>query len=230
MTGAQASPTPAFPALALCGSNLGGDVPFSCALALPGGITTAQSPAGARGDLAGLADGLCRAAGVRPMDLRELRLDLGPGSYTGLRVAVTFVRFLQQFGATPALATDSLLLLADSTAPTANGRRLRPLLDARRDRFHVGTLQHTGGTLQHLAPPVAVPLETALAGLAAGDLVITTADLATRLGAAIAAAGASVTTFRTPTAEALFAPGLPLRACQPAELEPRYLMGSYAEG
>lgn len=218
-----------FPALALCGSNLGGDLPFSCALRLPDGLHVARSPAGARGDLAALADELCRAHGVGPSDLRELRLDLGPGSYTGLRVAVTFARFLQRFGGIPVLACDSLLLVAAAAPPVPGAVRLRPLLDARRDRFHCSAVRIGPAGLDHEVPPAAVPLAHVLDSLQPGDLVVTTAALAARLGDAVQAAGAAVAVFGPIDASALFAAVLPLQACESAGLEPRYLMGSYAE-
>ena len=49
------------------------------------------------GDLTNLiADSFTRWE-LRPHDLNAIRLDLGPGSYTGLRVAVTFARTNRQF-------------------------------------------------------------------------------------------------------------------------------------
>ncbi|MBM4063349.1 MAG: hypothetical protein FJ265_19955 [Planctomycetes bacterium] len=222
--------TAASPALALCGSNLCGDVPFSGALRTAAGVFVARSPHGQRGDLAMLADGLCRAHGVAPAALRELRLDLGPGSYTGLRVAVTFARFLQHFGGATVLACDSLLLLASAAAPAPAPQRLRPLLDARRGHLHCGTLRHDGAGLRHLVPPRAAPWHEVIGDLAAGDLVIAPRELAARLGTTAGDRGAAVVVPAALDASALFAPRLPLRPCAPDELEPRYLMGSYAEG
>ena len=217
------------PALALSGSNLAGDAPFSCALRLPDGIHVVRSPIGDRGDLAGLAAALCRTHGVEPRSLQELRVDLGPGSYTGLRVAVTFVRFLQHFGAIPVLACDSLLLLASAVSLVPGPTRLRPLLDARRDRFHCGTLRHTAEGVRHLVEPTAEPLERVLASLEAGDRIVTTAALGLRFASAAAAAGAEIAEFTTLDAGALFSPTLRLRPCDAEQLAPRYLMGSYAE-
>jgi len=60
--------------LAVSGSNLTGDVPFSAALRLPdGAVHEARAPAGERGDLASLCRDLCAAHGVAPRDLAELR-------------------------------------------------------------------------------------------------------------------------------------------------------------
>jgi tRNA threonylcarbamoyl adenosine modification protein YeaZ len=218
------------PALALCGSNLTGDAPFSCCLSLPNGRFVAVSPAAGRGDLAALVSGLCAEHGVQPADLRELRVDLGPGSYTGLRVAITFVRFLQRFGAIPVLACDSLLLLADAGADDAPaGARLRPLLDARRGRVHGATVELAGGSLRHLDEPAALPFERVVATIAPGDRFVTTRDVATRFGDALLARGAGVRVAPTITAARLFSPRLPLASYEPHQLEPRYLMGTYVD-
>lgn len=218
------------PALALSGSNVTGDAPFSCALRLGADVHELGAPAGQRGDLAALAAGLCAAHGVRPADLGELRVDLGPGSYTGLRVAVTFVRFLQRFGAVPVLATDSLSLLATAAldaGPVAG--RLRPLLDARRERFHAAVLTVDGGTLRLVAAPTAAPLAAVLADAVAGDTFVVPAAVAAAHGELLRATGAATLVASGVTARALFRAGLVLQVATTADLEPRYLMGSYAE-
>lgn len=222
--------TPATPpALALCGSNLGGDQPFSCALRLPSGIFAAHSPAGGRGDLATLAAGLCAQHGITPADLGELRLDLGPGSYTGLRVVVTFARFLQRFGDLRVLACDSLELMAATASTEPGPARLRPLLDARRGRYHGGTLRHDVEGVRHLEPPAAQPLERILASLQPGDQVVATAALAAQLGPELAARGVGVRRLAPIGAAALFTAPVLLQPTAAEQLEPRYLMGSYAE-
>lgn len=217
------------PALALSGSNVTGDAPFSCALRLADRIVDLRSPAGERGDLAALARDLCRQHGVSPQDLGELRVDLGPGSYTGLRVAVTFVRFLHRFGDVPVLATDSLSLLATAAlGRDLAGRRLRPLLDARRERFHCAALRFDAG-LHPIEPPQALARAELLGRLAASDVCIVPAALAAPLGAALKAAGAEVVVASGVVAADLFRPELALAPASSAGLEPKYLMGSYAD-
>lgn len=216
-------------ALALSGSNVTGDAPFSCALRLGSGIVERRSPAGARGDLATLAADLCRQHGVRPQDLGELRLDLGPGSYTGLRVVVTFVRFLQRFGDVRVLATDSLSLLASAAlGRDLAGRRLRPLLDARRERFHTAGLTFDT-RLQLVEPPAALPFADVLQRVAATDLFVVPAAVDVQVGAALRDRGAEVLVATGIAARDLFRPELDLVPASSAELEPKYLMGSYAE-
>ena len=216
-----------------CGSPAAGNVPgaarFACALRRAGVVREARAPAGQRGDLATLAARLCDTHGVQPADVGELRLDLGPGSYTGLRVAVTFVRFLQRFGDVPVLATDSLSLLATAAlGPAAAGSRLRPLLDARRERFHTALLV-AEPVLRVVEPPAALPFAAVLARAGVGDTFVVPAAVEAAHGAALRATGAAVHLAALVTAAALFRPELSLEPATSAQLEPKYLMASYAE-
>lgn len=218
------------PVLAVSGSNVTGDAPFSCALWHEGRLVSAQSPVGGRGDLAGLVAELCRGAALPPAAVRAVRIDLGPGSYTGLRVAVTFVRSLQQWSGVLVTATDSLSLLATAALERAGGRRLRPLLDARRERVHTAALQvDAGGRLSLTAEPQALPLSEVLASTRDGDRFVVPAGLPAAMLASLRASGAEVLEVGGVTAASLFSPALALVPCAPADLLPRYLMGSYAE-
>jgi tRNA threonylcarbamoyladenosine biosynthesis protein TsaB len=213
--------------LALSGSNVSGDVPFSCALRLPSGIVGARSAPATRGDLALLVAELCNTHGVRPEAVAEILVDTGPGSYTGLRVAVTFVRFLQRFAGVQVRAVDSLALLA-ARAPRPTGGRVFAVLDATRQRLHRAAFAGAPGPLVPVLPAAAVPLDTLLAELAAGDVVV----VATTLPAPYRDALAARATLHIATAvlaAELFAPDLPSVPAVTADLEPRYLMGSYAE-
>ena len=169
--------------LAVSGSNLTGDVPFSAALSLAAGshsagstaaeIYVVRSPAGERGDLTRLCQTLCEQHGLTPAQIDEVFVDVGPGSYTGLRVAVTFVRFLQSFGSVPVQAVDSLALLAHhACGEAADGVRVRPLLDARRGRYHTARFAYKGGKLVELEAAHASNTEQVLASLEPGERAV----------------------------------------------------------
>ena len=228
------------PELAICGSNLGGDVPFSVAVRTADGRTFAQrTPPGGRVELPVLVAAACADAGLRPEDLRAVRLDLGPGSYTGLRVAVTFVRFLQHFGGVAVQALDSLALLAARARPSSSSSssaaaaapvRVRPLLDVRRERFHTALYEvPTQGSLALLEEPAALPWTDVLARVAPGDVVVLPASLLAQRGSELGARGAVLLAANEVLASELFAAGLPFAAAATADLEPRYLMASYAD-
>ncbi|MGC6488264.1 MAG: tRNA (adenosine(37)-N6)-threonylcarbamoyltransferase complex dimerization subunit type 1 TsaB [Planctomycetota bacterium] len=211
--------------LALTGSNLCGDAAFSAALARGGEVTVRSAPRGARGDLTQLCQELCASAGVAPSALDRLVLDVGPGSYTGLRVAVTFARMLQRFSGVEVEGVCSLALLARHAAASATAP-VRTLLDARRGRLHTALHRHADGATRELEAARAAPTDEVLDALTPDVVLVAPTALAERLAderglACVAAEGL--------TAAALLAEGLP-RFPAPAEaLEPRYLMASYAE-
>jgi tRNA threonylcarbamoyladenosine biosynthesis protein TsaB len=165
---------------------------------------------------------------VHARQLQQVRIDLGPGSYTGLRSAVTFVRFLQHFGALPVLAVDSLALMA-ARAPAARAACVRAVLDARRGRFHHGAFRRSAAGIAAQAPIGTLALPDLLAAIGTGDVVVLPAALAAQLGGELLARGAEVLPIARVTAKELFAPELPFVSVAGAELTPRYLAGSYAE-
>lgn len=216
--------------LAVSGSNVTGDVPFSAALSTAAGIAVLNSKVGERGDLARLCSNLCDQQGVTPAQIEQVFIDVGPGSYTGLRVAVTFVRFLQSFGAIPVQAVDSLALLAYHACSGApNGVSVRPLLDARRGRYHTARFEFSAGKLVELEAANATHTEQVLAALEPGELIILPAGLAEQLGDTLRERGVEVRIARELSAAALFQAGLPSFAAAAEDLEPRYLMATYAE-
>ena len=216
--------------LAVTGSNLTGDVPFSAAIASEAGVSVISSPAGERGDLTRLCMTLCDQQGLTPAAIQEVIIDVGPGSYTGLRVAVTFVRFLQAFGSISVRGVDSLALLAHHACPqAADGLLIRPLLDARRGRFHTACYQYTDGQLIEREAANASSTEDVLAALRPEEHVIVPAKLAEQLGDELRAHGVTAVVANQCTAAALLATGLPSFTASAEDLEPRYLMATYAE-
>lgn len=213
------------PTLAISGSNLCGDAPFSVALQHDGETSVANVPACERGDLALLCKQLCAARGVAPGRLGRVVVDVGPGSYTGLRVAVTFVRLLQQFGDLEVEGVCSLAVLAQHAAAGHVGR-VRTVLDARRARLHTAVHELAAGSVVEREAANAAPVEEVLQRVQADELLVAPARFAAQLHEerglnAVAASGLF--------APALLADGLPRFAAAAADLEPRYLMASYAE-
>jgi tRNA threonylcarbamoyladenosine biosynthesis protein TsaB len=177
-----------------------------------------------RADAALVTQRLLARAGRRAADLTELRVDVGPGSYTGLRVALTFARVLAAFGGVPLLAVTHFELLAAvawRAGLVAAGQAVRPLLDARRGRVHQARVV-LRDTVHLDGEPAALPLERLGAALAPGELLLAEPALAARLG--VTAAPLPEVSGRD-----LFDPRLAPRPRAPEDVEPLYLMGSYAE-
>ncbi|HRQ72802.1 MAG TPA: tRNA (adenosine(37)-N6)-threonylcarbamoyltransferase complex dimerization subunit type 1 TsaB [Phycisphaerales bacterium] len=71
-------------------------------------------------DLMPAIDRLCARAGVRPADLRAVVVSLGPGGYTGLRIAVTTARFIAEATGAPCIGVPTAEIAA--CAASRDGR------------------------------------------------------------------------------------------------------------
>ncbi len=180
-------------------------------------------------DLAAAVESLFRQADVPPADLSSILLDLGPGSYTGLRVAVTYALFCRRYLGAELRTVTSLELMAvaawragiiDPKLP------VRLVLDARRHRFHHAVVgQAAGPKATLLEQPRASTLEELVAAMGPGEQVVCAAELHPHLAEVITD---SPIEPAPRDAALLFDPLLDPRAAG-TELEPLYLMGSYAE-
>jgi len=219
------------PVLALCASRCSGPWPFSVALRHGDQVVVDAPVPGSRADLPAHAVALCRAAGIAPQSLAEVRIDLGPGSYVGLRVAVTLARFLHREAGVRLLAATSLELMAcaSATRHALDGSTVHVLLDARRGRWHAQSL-HVG--TDHIEPrsqPHALPPAEALASLAAGSVVIADMALHGELQQAARERHLRLLAPEPVDAATLFDRRLRLGEHAAADLEPLYLMGTYAD-
>ena len=201
----------------------------SVALRLPDGSITVLAPPAGANHLIATIDSAFAEHGLAPRDLGELRLDLGPGSYTGLRVAVTFARMILEYRQIPVRTGTSLELSALASwakNPELTGRVLRPVLDARRNRFHHASikLDHSAVTVD---PPRATSKEELLAAIAPGEVVLADPKLHELLRGI--ADRASLVPHQPWDAALLFDGRLVCAQAAEEDLEPLYLMGSYAE-
>jgi tRNA threonylcarbamoyl adenosine modification protein YeaZ len=203
----------------------------SCALLLTdGSVRAATTTAPDRGALLHHAvSELLRERGVAPRELGGIDVDVGPGSYTGLRVAVTFARTALAFGDIPIRTATSFELLAVSAARlgiAGSGDRIRPVLVARRARYHTASLV-LGQTIDLVEPPRALDAARLVAAVGAHDLVLAEAGLVEELGRTTRAR--RVGTVPAYSAEMLFDSRIAPRPAELEDLDPLYLMGSYAE-
>lgn len=206
----------------------------SVALRTADGTVTESSPSDAqRGSgLALVAQTLFEELDIAPTALCAVHVDVGPGSYTGLRVAVTWARFAVRFGGSVALrATTSLELAAAVHSSEHPHERVRVALDARRDRVHTGLLHRDeSGRVVVLEAPHALETAEFQALLSAGDCDRVLGDPSlTWLADATDKAGLRLSPIPSYSARTLFDRAVTTRETSLDELEPLYLMGSYAE-
>lgn len=91
-----------------------------------------------------LVEGLLGAASLRPQDLQCIAVCVGPGSFTGLRIAVSIAQGIAYAAAIPVVPVSSLQALAFSVERATREQRsdecLRVLatLDARKQQLYCG--------------------------------------------------------------------------------------------
>ncbi|GMA50381.1 hypothetical protein GCM10025857_17380 [Alicyclobacillus contaminans] len=95
------------------------------------------------------------AAGLQPTELTRIVVGIGPGSYTGVRLAVATAKALASALAVPLTPVSTLMAMAEAVVPDAGaGQAVLPLLYARRKRaFGALYLRADDGTWQALQPP-----------------------------------------------------------------------------
>lgn len=215
-------------ALAIVGGNPDGGTAFSVAVLADGATSGQTAPTTARVDVAELARRALAERGLSPSDVHEVRVDRGPGSYIGLRVAVTFARCFAAF-------SDCRLLVADSLAAAAcaalradgglAGRRVCVLLDGRQGRAQFAAFRIApDGRIEAEAEPALLDDATALARVAEGDAAFADPALRSRLQPVARIALSAIPVVDAAT---MFDPRLPVADASLPDLEPLYLAGSY---
>lgn len=103
--------------------------------------------------LAPMAAEALETAGVRIADLDRVGVVVGPGGFTGVRVALSFARGLGVGTRVKIVGVTSLAALARGAAPGEN--LIAPVIDARRGQVYAALYNQHGEEL--LAPFVAAP-------------------------------------------------------------------------
>ena len=108
-------------------------------------------------DLLVLATEVLDEAGVGWGELGRIAVGIGPGSFTGLRIAVATARGLAQSRGLDLAGVSTLRTLAAAAEDCADGRPVLALLDAGRGELFAGAWQRGQRVLAQLAlPPDAV--------------------------------------------------------------------------
>jgi len=75
---------------------------------------------------------------LKPAQIRHVYLSIGPGSFTGLRIAVTIAKVMHLANPVKIVAVDTLDVIAANVAdPQGTVCRIAPVLDAKRNQFFV---------------------------------------------------------------------------------------------
>jgi len=99
-----------------------------------------------------------RKAGLRPTDLDSIIVDVGPGTFTGIRAGIASAQGIGAAVGVPVLAASALDALAFRAA--TGHRRIWPLVDARRGEFATASYRPVpGGVVKESAPELLSPDE-----------------------------------------------------------------------
>ncbi|MCM5557980.1 tRNA (adenosine(37)-N6)-threonylcarbamoyltransferase complex dimerization subunit type 1 TsaB [Pleomorphomonas sp. JP5] len=169
------------------------------AVALSGdGKETVRAEAISRGHaerLFPLIDEVLTAAGVDIECVGRIAVNVGPGSFTGIRIAVAAGRGLGLALGVPVVGIDALRLIAASLEELADGPILAAV-DARRGEIYAALYGPKGEVLE---PPFAADAESVLDRLGASATVIAGS------GAAILTHQAAISGLRVPPVDAMTA-------------------------
>lgn len=107
----------------------------------------------------------CQRAGIEARDIRAVRVEVGPGSFTGLRTAVVTARTAAELGGARLCAFTRFELLAVAALRESDDEArvfaepMTFVLDARRGRVHRGLVALQDGIARVIEPPCAVRIE-----------------------------------------------------------------------
>lgn len=76
-----------------------------------------------------------------PQDIEQVYISVGPGSFTGLRIAVTFAKTMNIANNSKIVAVDSLDVIAANIKPNAKYKKIASILDAKRNQFFIAGYQ-----------------------------------------------------------------------------------------
>lgn len=119
----------------------------SIALARDGELLTEETfPHGLQhaAALVPMIDSICRTHSIKPNEIERVYLNIGPGSFTGLRVAVTLAKMLAMVHGTKIVTVPSTEVLAQNTPDDA--REVVTCLDAKRGQVYAARFRREGSS------------------------------------------------------------------------------------
>ncbi len=154
--------------LAIETSSRQGSVALGCGDTLLA-IWELPPPARHRVDLLPTIADLCSEHDLRAIDLKELYVSIGPGSFTGLRIAVTTVKVIAQMTGSKIVAVPTLDAVAEASGPLD-----QPLVVCRnrkRETVYCGRYRHEAGRWELTDEPD-IRTNDQLAELSVGAVVL----------------------------------------------------------
>jgi tRNA threonylcarbamoyladenosine biosynthesis protein TsaB len=169
--------------------------------------------------LAPMVERVMRETGLGFSELERLAVTTGPGTFTGQRVGLAFVRALAVALQRPAVGITTLDAMAAESLARQNGAWAAVVLDAKRDEIYLGARLNSGASA---CPPSLLTVEKAVetivmlaASVGAAPLLVGSAAEAILAGLAQHGVAARVSDVRQP--DAIFVARLGAIAAHPQE-------------
>jgi tRNA threonylcarbamoyladenosine biosynthesis protein TsaB len=135
------------------------------------------------------------AAGIAPAELGAIAVGIGPGSFTGLRIGLSYAKglaFATGCGLVGVGSLDALAMGATEASKAPIGARICPLVDARKGEVYTSLYEAVADGLEKVAQDAVMPLAQLIAQLQNGAILV--GDLkANDAAAMLAARGVEVT-------------------------------------
>jgi tRNA threonylcarbamoyladenosine biosynthesis protein TsaB len=143
------------------------------ALARDGRVLAEISEAGERGTKAfGMIEKVLASAEIKREEVECLAVGLGPGSYTGVRVALAIAQGWQLATDVKLLGIGSVECLAASAQVEKMSGRVNVVIDAQRGEFYLATYDVSTGGLKEIEPLKIVTLAEVGSRARAGEILI----------------------------------------------------------
>jgi tRNA threonylcarbamoyl adenosine modification protein YeaZ len=108
----------------------------------------------------------------KPQEIEHVYISIGPGSFTGLRIATTLAKMMHAALAVKIVTVDTLDVIAANVLPPAGLmeiERIAPILDAKRNQFFVAVYQSTCSGLKKILPDALMTSLQFIERFAVGD-------------------------------------------------------------
>jgi len=118
--------------------------------------TTFSGPMRHSAEIFPAISGLMERFSLKPRQIEQIHISIGPGSFTGLRIATTLAKTMRLANGARIVAVDTLDVIASNVidpcfrrgkpAPAKAGERVAVILDAKRNQFFVAVYEYTSAT------------------------------------------------------------------------------------
>lgn len=105
-------------------------------------------------------DQLCQQQNATPQQIAQIYVSIGPGSFTGLRIAVTTAKMLGQTIGAKLVAVPTIEVIAHNAPP--NSRYVAVCLNMKRDTMYAGVYERDGDEFNPVVEPALTTLDELL--------------------------------------------------------------------